>query len=504
MPVFALMFPLAGYGIAHIIGKFRSVQQGRWVVAVVSIVMLLWTGLIGVTFAQLYSINIGYVVQQPLKMARWLAENTPEDAVIAVHDVGMMRYIGNRTTLDMVGLTTPRASDSWRNGPGAVAEFLIAERPDYIASYGIGHGYGLGQLAETRLYDNLQAEFPVELDAKANVALAGDYQAIYQPNWDSILVEKPAIETTNYFVSDARMNMPQVMGVVDVANLASEEAHRYEWQSVNFRGYPSEVWEFDTNCNPEFDCVTVDGARRINQAESFQLSGLDPEQDVLLLSRLHVQFAGTMDVYVDDTLIATRLIPSIPGTWMTIPTLISSEHVNESITITIIPNVGDGFYIPALHQAIQDQDTLPPSPDYGLEDEPIIASYQDGAFDLRRSFYSVTDTSLYIEQGWLVNHQPEGDYRFFIHVYDDLNQPPVAQIDKHLHGLPANWLLGNLSFIETIDLADLSSGTYTLAIGFYQPQTGERLLPTSDDPAVIILDDGRLILGDVEIDAVSE
>ncbi len=501
MPVFALMFPLAGYAVIQLIEWFKSVQLFRWLELAVGGVTLMWTGLISLTFAQLYSVNVHYVVQQPLQMARWLSENTTENAVVAVHDVGMMRYMGNRTTLDMVGLTTPHASVSWRNGPGAVAEFLMLEQPDYIASYGVGHGYGLGQLAETRLYDNLQAEFPVELEAKSNVALAGDYQAIYQPNWEEIY-EHLEVGDANFFVSEARMSKSQIIDVVDVANLHSEDSHHYQWQSTNYSGYPSEVWEFDTDCHPEFDCMTVDGARRINQKESFQLSGLDSEQDVILLSRLHVQFAGTIDIYVDDIFIATRLIPSIPGTWMSIPTLIPAEHVDETITVTIILSVGEGYYIPARHEAIQEKS--PSSPDYGLAGEPIIASYQDGAFDLRRSFYSITNGSLYIEQWWLVNYQPEGDYRFFVHVYDDLNQPPVAQLDEYLHGLPANWLPGSLSFSERIDVTELSSGTYSLAIGFYQPQTGERLLPTTDEADVIILPDGRLILGEVEVESEAE
>ena len=117
-------------------------------------------------------------------MARWLAANTPTDAVVAVHDVGMMRYMGGRTTLDMVGLTTPGAADYWRNGPGAVAEFLMQQRPDYIASYGEGHGLGLGMIAETSIYGNPLASFPVELDNNANVALAAAFQGIYKPEWD--------------------------------------------------------------------------------------------------------------------------------------------------------------------------------------------------------------------------------------------------------------------------------------------------------------------------------
>jgi len=62
----------------------------------VSISRLLYNTL---NFVSNYALNVGYIVAQPLQMARWLAANTPEDARIAVHDVGMMRYIGGRTTM---------------------------------------------------------------------------------------------------------------------------------------------------------------------------------------------------------------------------------------------------------------------------------------------------------------------------------------------------------------------------------------------------------------------
>lgn len=75
------------------------------------------------------ALNVGYVAAQPLQMARWLAENTPDETRVAVHDVGMMRYLSRRTTIDMVGLTTPGAATYWRNGPGSVGEFLEQQNP---------------------------------------------------------------------------------------------------------------------------------------------------------------------------------------------------------------------------------------------------------------------------------------------------------------------------------------------------------------------------------------
>ena len=39
-----------------------------------------------------------------VQMGKWVAENTPEDAVIGVNDAGALRYFGDRYTLDLLGL----------------------------------------------------------------------------------------------------------------------------------------------------------------------------------------------------------------------------------------------------------------------------------------------------------------------------------------------------------------------------------------------------------------
>ncbi|MFW9786966.1 MAG: hypothetical protein ACFFE2_00290 [Candidatus Thorarchaeota archaeon] len=42
-----------------------------------------------------------------VNIGTWLAENTPEDAVFATHDAGALRFISNRTMIDMAGLVSP-------------------------------------------------------------------------------------------------------------------------------------------------------------------------------------------------------------------------------------------------------------------------------------------------------------------------------------------------------------------------------------------------------------
>jgi hypothetical protein len=42
-----------------------------------------------------------------VNIGHWMAENTPEDAVFATHDAGAVRFISNRTMIDLAGLVSP-------------------------------------------------------------------------------------------------------------------------------------------------------------------------------------------------------------------------------------------------------------------------------------------------------------------------------------------------------------------------------------------------------------
>ncbi len=74
------------------------------------------------------------------------------------------------------------------------------------------------------------------------------------------------------------------------------------------------------------------------------------------------------------------------------------------------------------------------------------------------------------------------------------HEPPPAQEDRYpLEGtLPlGDWLAGWHSEQVRLDVSALPAGTYRLALGFYDPTSGERLEPTGGDGA------GRFFLADV-------
>ncbi|MEZ4666719.1 MAG: hypothetical protein R3E39_02150 [Anaerolineae bacterium] len=529
MPFMALLFPLAGIGIGVLIsgnkhlGKLKyggltpflsrlhrnlSTQDSLRLAAagVIGLWIVVIAGLTAVRFLGYYGLNVSYVYLQPLQMARWLEANTPSNAVVAVHDVGMMRYMGGRTTLDVVGLTTAGAADYWRNGPGAVAEFLLGKHPDYIASYGEGHGLGLGLIAETSIYGEALASFPVELDDNANVALAANFQGIYKPDWKLINTSIPEQRSILKYVDRILDSQGTLRDVVNVADIAGEREHDYHWKNdSDLSGFPTLVRQLNYVDCGSTSCTVVDGGRQINGEETFQIlegASLDGGEgnDVLLITRVNPSAEGTLDIYIagrsgSEKLVATRWIPSSPGQWVEIPTLIPSEFVTNNLPmkIRIVPHLTDGVYEPYMHAVLVGH--------YRPEKLPVdnpLATFQNGAIQLESAIidFKPSDTALSINLKWFTDGSAQGDYKVFVHVYSDVNQPPVAQTDERPgNGAlpPGNWLPGVLRDTITVNLQGILPGRYTVAIGMYDPVTFERSQPTGGDA------DGRLFIGEVTI-----
>lgn len=471
MPLLVLFFPLAIYGAAALRRPARfSLLAFALLIVPISARDFLYN----------YALNVGYVAAQPLPMARWLAANAPPDDVIAVHDVGMMRYAGGRTTLDMVGLTTPGAADAWRNGPGAVGEFLERARPDLIAAYGHGHGYGLGYLEDTDLYGDLLAEFRVTLDPARNVALAAARQGIYRPLWEA--AERGAEPVSLPFYTRYLGGVESVDSV-DVADLASEREHAYTWrESRPIDGFPTEWNQFVTVGCPLDDCAIMDGGRRINGEEAFTLMPEQAGAALVLVTRVHSgPAAGRYTVYANDVLVAERVIPPLPGAWLEIPVLIPPEQVTEMLRIRIVPQ-GDGDYMPYMHWAYLA--SYPPN----LYSGDALTTFQDGAIvlgDFQHTLSVTLDGRRLLEMTllWATDGTARGDYKVFVHLVDDQGQI-AAQVDTRPAGgllPPGNWLAGFFYDRMEIDVTALPAGTYTVLAGLYDPVSGERLTPSAGD-----------------------
>jgi hypothetical protein len=510
MPFLALVFPLAAWGAGWIDARLRSRPSARpapmqTVDRLRSLIVPALVAVMGIglaagwpTWLSAYALNVGYIHAQPYAMALWLRDHTAPDAVIAVHDVGMMRYVGERTTLDMVGLTTPGAALYWRNGPGAVGAFLTRERPDLIAAYGEGHGLGLGYLARTDLYAEPLALFSMTADPLYNVAVAAPAQGIYQPDWAAADAARAPRQAS--LSGDLAGLTP--IDYINVADILDEQAHGYQWRSDRpALGFPTEFYQFAAlDCAA--DCLLMDGGRRINSEEIFTLR-TRPGEPVILVTRVHAGHAGDVDVFVGERLVATHVLPYLPGSWLEIATYIPAAQVTQdALTVRVLPRLTEGDYMPYAHWAYQGADA---GGDLLGAVPAAYARYQDSRILLTGArLRRPAPHQLDVEVTWWSDGTARGDWIAFVHLYppDDLGRV-VAQTDRRPgNGTlpPGNWLPGAVTDVFQVDLSNVAAGTYRVAVGFYDPQTFERLLPTltADAPAGYdATADGRLFIGTV-------
>ncbi len=480
MPLLALLFPLAGWGLA---GWWQRGRVVRWLTGVLVGVWVLAAAGMAAQFAYAYQLNVGYVNAQPYAMARWLAANTAPEVTVAVHDTGMMRYQGRRNTLDMVGLTTPGAAEYWRSGPGAMAEFVMRRRPDWIASYGPGHGFGLGMLADTSLFGAPVASFEVTLDNRYNVALAATFQGVYRPDWTAADRRSAIWQPSSQQYSAGML----LMDSLNVGDVADEQAHAYAWTGTG-EGFPTEVHEADYAACSADTCRVVDGGRRLVR-EQFRVR-LTAGEDALLLTRvLPAAGGGRVAVSVNGESLAERWIPDVPGQWVEIPLWIPAERVQAETLISVTTVAG--VYAAYAHFAYQghfDPAAFPNAPD---------AVYQDGAFALVADEPVLTGKQLEVRLHWTSDGTSRGDYVAFVHVSAALDRPPDAQADGRSGGgalPPGDWLPATISDTFMVDLSKLSPGQYTVSVGLYDPVSGERLLP---EPGGAVA--GVVIIGKIEI-----
>ncbi|MBN2228207.1 MAG: glycosyltransferase family 39 protein [Candidatus Thorarchaeota archaeon] len=54
-----------------------------------------------------YGKAAGNINDMQVEIGKWLADNTPPDAVFATHDAGALRFFSNRTMIDLAGLVSP-------------------------------------------------------------------------------------------------------------------------------------------------------------------------------------------------------------------------------------------------------------------------------------------------------------------------------------------------------------------------------------------------------------
>jgi hypothetical protein len=125
-------------------GGVRDVRGVRLPLGAILAGVILATALWG--FAQgavRYARNVANVEDSDVRIARWLGERVPPQAMLAVNDIGAIKFLLPNPVLDLAGIANPEirsqvarimaeADLPW---PAAMAEAIARRRPDYVVVF---------------------------------------------------------------------------------------------------------------------------------------------------------------------------------------------------------------------------------------------------------------------------------------------------------------------------------------------------------------------------------
>ncbi len=298
-PTFALISVVSGAALAALWGRVKALADpGRTRLIAGTALLLLGGIIVGQTagWSRLLAKASQEIRGQQHALADWIDAHLPPDARLMVNDVGAIAYYTRRPIFDYLGLVTNHQAAVFLEGTGALFERLEhlapGERPGYLAVFPewLRMPWILGpELFRTEVSEPLvSVQYPAA--------------SVYAARWDTL--------GTGASPSTRLLEGARVVDSLDVADLESESAHRYEIQVPPAdRGA-----RFTTLVGviPRDDAApAVDGGREVARQERFDLHA-GPCRDAGLVARLGSDSGVRISIRVDgDTAATPRIAPGI-------------------------------------------------------------------------------------------------------------------------------------------------------------------------------------------------
>jgi hypothetical protein len=193
-PLAPLMLVVGTFGVygagrygARLLGRAKYMGRPANIVVERSLVWLFM--LLAVT-AQLrggwyrgtmYGREVDNIQDMQVTMGRWIDQNLPQDALVAVNDAGAIAYFSDVELLDTVGLISQDVL-SWhrryRNPSRAVFGFLQERRPDYAVLF---PSWYPGMVKRKAIFEPIH-----RIVLENNVICGGDEMVVYRLDWDAL------------------------------------------------------------------------------------------------------------------------------------------------------------------------------------------------------------------------------------------------------------------------------------------------------------------------------
>jgi hypothetical protein len=253
--------------------------------------------------------------RQQALLGRWAKENLPKDARIGVNDTGAIAYFSDRSTFDVVGLTTASEGRYWVAGQASRFEHyerLHASSPRELPTHFI-------------VYPEWMACAPVlgaelhEATVTDSTILGGQTMRVSEAKWSLLgSGEKP---WTPFVVEDT----------LDVADLESEAAHGYQLFAV--REGDQAVEESETP-----DGKRIQDGGRTNRSHDRFVANTTGGKGVMRVL-VSTESASTLKISSGEKEFAHFVVE--PGEWAEIPFEIPAEFRGPKVTLDV---TAEGFF----------------------------------------------------------------------------------------------------------------------------------------------------------------
>ncbi len=171
--------------LARGIGSFWKIGGVRLPVRALLLVLLLWPTLATlINNTRLYTRNVRNVNSSDVAMGHWVREHLPPDAVLAVVDIGAIKFLGPQRLIDLVGLVSPDIQVYMRQavsrndplGQQGVRRYIEEKQPDFIVAYPSWYPDITSDRASFK---------PIyRLEIPENITMAGDELIVYTTPWN--------------------------------------------------------------------------------------------------------------------------------------------------------------------------------------------------------------------------------------------------------------------------------------------------------------------------------
>jgi hypothetical protein len=134
MPAMPVFFILGMVGTFLLFGQL-GVSRLSWIAARVILLSgaLVWLAFLGIGAGR-YSQDVAIVETEMVASARWIAANTPPNALVAAHDIGAAGYFSNRQLVDLAGLISPDVISIIRD-EDKLGAWLDEQKVDYLVVF---------------------------------------------------------------------------------------------------------------------------------------------------------------------------------------------------------------------------------------------------------------------------------------------------------------------------------------------------------------------------------